>query len=325
MWDDMPKKTDQSSNHPYRPNAINIESTYSLSFHDIFIKPGFLSHLGSYTLSLIISTIGGGILVSVIAAFFLDSNENMTAKGFGIAFLVAGFVILVLPMYGVISTFLKYNKPTIKSIEKRFISVLATPVVILVFFIISGICIATNVLVILVPLATIALTGPLHFYLLTSFNKEKYLSMSVSKSVTKTVDVNPEIENLQKEMENLREEIANQQPSIQENNPEIERMAEEIAFLRAQLEAKNTVEYTPEETQWRPSPITPEPGRFEGTYLKGGPYILAFILASLILSSALGGGIYGLFKILDKNDDGTSITRQYANEILDCDRALVSC
>ena len=53
MWDNVPKKTDQSSNIPYESVPINIESKYSLSFHDIFIKPGFLSHLGSYVLSLI--------------------------------------------------------------------------------------------------------------------------------------------------------------------------------------------------------------------------------------------------------------------------------
>ena len=58
MWDNVPNKTDQSSNIPYESVPIYIEPKYSLSFHDIFIKPGFLSHLGSYVLSLILSSIG---------------------------------------------------------------------------------------------------------------------------------------------------------------------------------------------------------------------------------------------------------------------------
>ena len=345
MWDEMPGKTDQSSNNPYQSNPINIEHRFSLSFHDIFIKPGFLSHLGSYVLSLILSSIGGFTLFFSIGFMILGSidtfgnSNDSTDQTIGIGILFAGFVILVLPMYGVISTFLKYNKPNIKSIEKRFISLLATPVFIMIFFVISGLAIASGILGIVFPISTIGLTGPLHLYLLIQLNKKMYQSMlgdtntmfentTVSNPQTSTPEinpVNPEIENLQKEMEKLREEITNQQPTIQQNNPEIERMAEEIASLRAQLEQQNTVEYVPEATQWRPSPITPEPGRFEGTYLKGGPYIIAFILASLILTSAMGAVFYGLFKIYDKNDDGTSITRQYANEILDCDRALVSC
>ena len=330
MWDDMPRKTDQSSNNPYQSNTINIEYKSSLSFHDIFIKPGFLSHLGSYILSLLLSTIGGGLLIGITAAFYLDSNDELSDTGFGIALLVAGFVILILPMYSVISSFLTYNKPKIKNSEKRFISLLATPVGIMIFFVISGIAIATSVLIIVFPISTIAFTGPLHLFLLIAFNKKKYLSMSVdtntmfenttvSNPQTSTPEmnpVNPEIENLQKEMEKLREEITNQQPAIQPNNQEIERMAEEIASLRAQLEQQNTVEYVPEATQWKPSPITPEPGRFEGTYLKGGPYIIAFILASLILTSAMGAVFYGLFNIYDKSEDGTSITRKYANEYL---------
>ena len=182
MWDNVPKKTDQSSNIPYESVPINIESKYSLSFHDIFIKPGFLSHLGSYVLSLILSSIGGFTLFFAIGFMILGSidtygnSNDSTDQTIGIGILFAGFVILVLPMYGVISTFLKYNKPNIKSIEKRFISLLATPVFIMIFFVISGLAIASGILGIVFPISTIGLTGPLHLYLLIQLNKKSSIT-----------------------------------------------------------------------------------------------------------------------------------------------------
>jgi hypothetical protein len=346
MSEEPPSLNNKVPNNPYyKPELNYADFTKTLSLKNLFIDAGIVTHLGAYVLSfvaLVISFVALTLVISFALVTGLISGWNDKETGeftfFGIIFIIMIIITILYPLYGISSQYLFYSKPNIPKGERIFLAIVMIPVVYSTISIIAGISIGITAVVpffalVLFPLLTAFFTGPLHLFFYLKLNKKKYRTMMqtpiVRYSETPSADINPEILTIQQEVENLRNEIANQQPVENLVNQEIKKMEEEIASLKAQI-ISNSLENSLKEPHlqkniWTPEQIIPEHGRFEGTYLKGGPYIIAFVLASLILTATMGGIIYGVFSIYDKSDDGSSITKKYADEILDCNRTLVIC
>lgn len=340
MSEEPPSLNNKAPNNPYYKPELNYANfTKTLSLKNLFIDAGIMTHLGAYVLS-IVALVVSFALVFIISGFFLSGTgtETFESTFFGILFILMIIITILYPLYGISSQYLFYSKPNISKGERIFLAIVMIPVVYSTISIIAGISIGITAIVpffalVLFPLLTAFFTGPLHLFFYLNLNKKKYRTMMqtpiVRYSETPSVDINPEILTIQQEVENLRNEIANQQPVENLVNQEIKKMEEEIASLKTQIESSSLQSSHKEphlqKNIWTPEPIIPEHGRFEGTYLKGAPYIIAFVLASLILTATMGGIIYGVFSIYDKGDDGSSITKKYADEILDCDRTLVIC
>ena len=337
MSEEPPSLNNKAPNNPYYKPELNYANfTKTLSLKNLFIDAGIMTHLGAYVLSIVALVIS---FVALVISFALVSDAKRMADWVIVTIFIIMIIITILyPLYGISSQYLFYSKPNISKGERIFLAIVMIPVVYSTISIIAGISIGITAIVpffalVLFPLLTAFFTGPLHLFFYLNLNKKKYRTMMqtpiVRYSETPSVDINPEILTIQQEVENLRNEIANQQPVENLVNQEIKKMEEEIASLKTQIESSSLQSSHKEphlqKNIWTPEPIIPEHGRFEGTYLKGAPYIIAFVLASLILTATMGGIIYGVFSIYDKGDDGSSITKKYADEILDCDRTLVIC